>query len=102
MENATIERDQNKYRWLHELLQIKGLNAGISLLTKKRVIKIDMNIILDNQDNDKRISAELPIVPRIGDWIRVDEVEFAEGNSLVTVVNVILYENEIIVVVTAI
>ena len=61
-----------------------------------------MNIILDNQDNDKRISAELPIVPRIGDWIRVDEVEFAEGNSIVTVVNVILYENEIIVVVTAI
>lgn len=61
-----------------------------------------MNVILDNQDNDNRIEVDLPIVPRIGDWIRIDEVQFAEGNSLVTVVNVILYEDEIIVIVTSI
>lgn len=59
------------------------------------------DLILDNTDNDKRLPIKLPIVPRIGDWIRVDyDDDFTEGESLLTVQNVILAEDEIIVVVT--
>lgn len=59
------------------------------------------DLILDNTDNDKRLPIKLPIVPRIGDWVRVDyDDEFTEGESLLTVQNVILAEDEIIIVVT--
>lgn len=59
------------------------------------------DLILDNTDNDKRLPFKLPIIPRIGDWIRVEfEDEFTEGESLLTVQNIILSEDEIIVIVT--
>ena len=59
------------------------------------------DLILDNTDNDKGLPLKLPIVPRIGDWVRVDyDDEFTEGESLLTVQNVILAEGEIIIVVT--
>jgi len=59
------------------------------------------DLILDNTDNDKRLPIKLPIVPRIGDWVRVDyDDDFTEGESLLTVQNVILAEDEIIIVVT--
>lgn len=59
------------------------------------------DLILDNTDNDKRLPIKLPIVPRIGDWVRVDyDDEFTEGESLLTVQNVILAVDEIIIVVT--
>lgn len=59
------------------------------------------DLILDNTDNDKRLPIKLPIVPRIGDWVRVDyDDEFTEGESLLTVQNVILAEDKIIIVVT--
>ena len=60
------------------------------------------DLILDNKDNDKRLPIKLPIVPRIGDWVRVDyDDEFTEGESLLGVQNVILSEDEIIIVVTS-
>ena len=59
------------------------------------------DLILDNIDNDKRLPIKLPIVPRIGDLVRIDyDDEFTEGESLLTVKNVILAEDEIIIVVT--
>jgi hypothetical protein len=60
-------------------------------------------IILDNKENDKELTIFLPIVPRIGDWIRLnDEDDFTDGESLLTVKRVILEpSNEIIKVVVA-
>jgi hypothetical protein len=59
------------------------------------------DLILDNTDNDKTLSIKLPIVPRIGDWIRVDyDDEFTEGETLMTVQNVIIAVNQIIIIVT--
>jgi hypothetical protein len=60
-------------------------------------------IILDNKENDKELTILLPIVPRIGDWIRLnDEDDFTDGESLLTVKRVILEaSNEIIKVVVA-
>jgi len=48
-------------------------------------------IILDNKENDKTLTIKLPIVPRKGDWIRLDyEDEFTDGETLMTVYKVIL------------
>jgi hypothetical protein len=48
-------------------------------------------ILLDNKENDKTLTIKLPIVPRKGDWIRVDyEDEFTDGETLMTVDRVIL------------
>ena len=51
-------------------------------------------ILLDNKENDKTLTIKLPIVPRKGDWIRLDyldyEDEFADGETLMTVDRVIL------------
>jgi hypothetical protein len=48
-------------------------------------------ILLDNQENDKTLSIKLPIVPRKGDWIRLDDDdEFTDGETLMTVDRVIL------------
>jgi hypothetical protein len=59
------------------------------------------DLILDNTDNDKTLSIKLPIVPRIGDWIRVDyDDEFTEGETLMTVQNVIIAVDQIIIIVT--
>jgi len=59
------------------------------------------DVILDNTDNDKTLSIKLPIVPRIGDWIRVDyDDEFTEGETLMTVQNVIIAVDQIIIIVT--
>ena len=59
------------------------------------------DLILDNTDNDKTLSIKLPIVPRIGDWIRVDyDDEFTEGETLMTVQNVIIAIDQIIIIVT--
>lgn len=61
-----------------------------------------IELILDNYDNDKRLPFQLPIVPRIGDWISIDnEDEFTDGENPMTVKYVILSQDEIIVVVTA-
>jgi hypothetical protein len=61
-----------------------------------------IKLILDNYDNDKRLPFELPIVPRIGDWISINhEDEFTEFESIMVVRNVILSPSEIIVVVTS-
>lgn len=52
-----------------------------------------IELMLENYDNDKRLRIKLPIVPRIGDWIRIDDNdEFAEGENLMIVKNVILSE----------
>ena len=47
-------------------------------------------IELDNTDNDKLMIISLPIVPRIGDWIKIDDVDFACDEDLLTVTHVIL------------
>jgi hypothetical protein len=48
-------------------------------------------ILLDNKENDKTLTIKLPIVPRKGDWIRLDhEDEFTDGETLMTVYKVIL------------
>ncbi len=48
-------------------------------------------ILLDNKENDKTLTIKLPIVPRKGDWIRLDyEDEFTDGETLMTVDRVIL------------
>jgi hypothetical protein len=48
-------------------------------------------ILLDNKENDKTLTIKLPIVPRKGDWIRLDdEDEFTNGETLMTVDRVIL------------
>jgi hypothetical protein len=48
-------------------------------------------ILLDNKENDKTLTIKLPIVPRKGDWIRLDyEDEFTHGEILMTVDRVIL------------
>jgi hypothetical protein len=48
-------------------------------------------ILLDNKENDKTLTIKLPIVPRKGDWIRLDyEDEFTDGETLMTVDKVIL------------
>ncbi len=50
-----------------------------------------MKVLLENKDNDKRLWVELPIIPRIGDWIRLDfEDEFTDGETILTVYHVIL------------
>ena len=68
---------------------------------EKNKIADMFDLILDNIDNDKRLPIKLPIVPRIGDLVRIDyDDEFTEGESLLTVKNVILAEDEIIIVVT--
>jgi hypothetical protein len=60
------------------------------------------DLTLDNMDNDKTLSIKLPIVPRIGDWVRVDyDDEFTDGETLMTVKHVTIAENEIIIIVTA-
>ena len=59
------------------------------------------DLTLDNTDNDKTLSIKLPIVPRIGDWVRVDyDDEFTDVETIMTVQNVIIAENEIIIIVT--
>lgn len=59
------------------------------------------DLILDNTDNDKILHIKLPIVPRIGDWIRVDyDDDFTDGETLMTVQNVILAQDKIIIVIT--
>jgi hypothetical protein len=48
-------------------------------------------ILLDNKENDKTLTIKLPIVPRKGDWIRLDyEDGFTDGENLMTVDRVIL------------
>jgi hypothetical protein len=48
-------------------------------------------ILLENKENDKTLIIKLPIVPRKGDWIRLDyEDEFNDGETLMTVARVIL------------
>jgi hypothetical protein len=48
-------------------------------------------ILLDNKENDKTLIIKLPIVPRKGDWIRLDyQDEFTDGETLMTVDRVIL------------
>jgi hypothetical protein len=48
-------------------------------------------ILLDNKENDKTLTIKLPIVPRKGDWIRLDyKDEFTDGETLMTVDRVIL------------
>jgi hypothetical protein len=48
-------------------------------------------ILLDNKENDKTLTIKLPIVPRKGDWIKLDyEDEFTDGETLMTVDRVIL------------
>lgn len=58
-------------------------------------------ILLDNKENDKTLIIKLPIVPRKGDWIRLDyEDEFTGGETLMTVDRVILdHESDIIKVI---
>ena len=47
--------------------------------------------MLENYDNDKRLRIKLPIVPRIGDWIRINgNDKFTEGEDLMVVKNIIL------------
>jgi len=48
-------------------------------------------ILLDNAENEKTLTIKLPIVPRKGDWIRLDyEDEFTDGDTFMTVDRVIL------------
>ena len=48
-------------------------------------------ILLDNKENNKTLTINLPIVPRKGDWISLDyEDEFTDGETLMTVDLVIL------------
>jgi hypothetical protein len=43
-------------------------------------------LLLDNKENDKTLTIELPIVPRIGDWIRLDyQDDFTDGETLMEV-----------------
>lgn len=52
------------------------------------------NVLLDNTDNDRKLEIKLPIVPRIGDWIYLDEeYDFTDGENIVIVLNVILTIN---------
>jgi hypothetical protein len=52
-------------------------------------------LLLDNRDNDKELVIKLSIVPRKGDWIRLeDEFDFTEGETLMTVEQVILTPND--------
>jgi hypothetical protein len=58
-------------------------------------------ILLDNEENDKTLLIEMPIIPRQFDWIRLDnQDEFTGGDNLMAVKRVILNpENEIIIVI---
>jgi len=48
-------------------------------------------ILLDNKESDKTLTIELPIVPRKGDWIRLDyQDDFTDGETLMIVDFVIL------------
>ena len=48
-------------------------------------------ILLDNKKNDKTLIIKLSIVPRKGDWIRIDyEDDFTNGETLLRVDRVIL------------
>jgi hypothetical protein len=61
-----------------------------------------IELILDNYDNHETLPFELPIVPRIGDWIVIEnEEEFTEGEIIMVVRNVILSPSKIIVVVNS-
>jgi hypothetical protein len=58
-------------------------------------------ILLDNEENDKTLLIELPIIPRQNDWIRLDyQDEFTGGEKLMGVKRVILEPgSEIIIVI---
>jgi hypothetical protein len=58
-------------------------------------------ILLDNEENDKKLLIELPIIPRQFDWIKLDNHdEFTDGEKLMGVKRVILEPgNEIITVI---
>jgi hypothetical protein len=48
-------------------------------------------ILLDNEENDKILLIELPIIPRQNDWIKLDnQDEFTGGENLMGVKRVIL------------
>ena len=48
-------------------------------------------ILLENKTNAKTLTIELPIVPRKGDWIRLDyQDEFTDGETLLNVDLVVL------------
>ena len=47
-------------------------------------------LIIQNTENDKTLTMKYPIVPRKGDWIFVDDDEFAENERYMTVTQVIL------------
>jgi hypothetical protein len=48
-------------------------------------------ILLDNEENDKKLLIELPIIPRQNDWIKLDnQDEFTDGENLMGVKRVIL------------
>jgi hypothetical protein len=59
------------------------------------------DIILDNEDNDKVLLVKLPIVPRIGDWIKIDYEDDFCSETLMFVRHVILSESEIKVCITS-
>lgn len=51
-------------------------------------------VLLDNTENDKLLEVNLIIIPRIGDWIRLDDNdEFTDGEVIMTVHRVILVPN---------
>lgn len=58
-------------------------------------------ILLDNIENDRELEIELPIVPRIGDWIELNnEDEFTDGEIFMNVSRVIISPTSDIIKVT--
>ncbi len=69
----------------------KTTNSQFKALDAKNSLHSEIIILLDNECNDKKITVVLPIVPRKGDWIRIDDnEEFTDGENFVTVKHVIL------------
>jgi len=72
-----------------------------TFICKKVKCKNMFKVLLDNEENDKTLLIELPIIPRQHDWIRLDnQDEFTGGENLMGVKTVILNpESEIIIVI---
>jgi hypothetical protein len=49
-------------------------------------------VSIQNWDNDKELEIELPIIPRIGDWIDIGNDEFSDiGETQFSVIHVTIY-----------
>ena len=47
-------------------------------------------LLLDNKKNDKTLIIKLPIVPRAGDWIRLDNEDDFTGDETLMVVDLVI------------